>query len=162
MVSAVAHRDALAGIVGDAHVRAADAADSVAGVLPSVVVEPAGEEQVAAVLACASCDSLAVVVRGGGTKLDWGAPPRRCDLLLSTARLDAVVEHEPGDLVCVVQSGVRLSALQRALAPHRQRLMLDPGHGVAATLGGIAAAGGGGPLRTRYRAGRDLCIGARF
>jgi glycolate oxidase FAD binding subunit len=162
-VSAVAgHRGVLAEIVGNAHVRDAADADAVAGVRPSLVVEPGDEEQVAAVLACASRDGLAVVARGGGTKLDWGAPPRRCDVVLSTARLDAVVEHEPGDLVCVVQAGVRLESLQRALAPHGQGLMLDPRHGVEATVGGIVAAGAHGPLRTGYGTARDLVIGARF
>ena len=162
MVSAAGVREILAGITGDDFVRDAVAADAVAGVQPSLVVSPGTEAEVSAVLACASRDGLAVVVRGGGTKLDWGAPPSRCDVLLSTARLDAVVEHEPGDLVCVVQAGLRLDALQAALAPHGQRLALDPGHGVAATLGGIAAAGAWGPLRARYGTARDLVIGARF
>ena len=162
MVSTVLPRGALEDIAGAAFVRDVEPADAVGGVVPSLVVAPADEAEVAAVLACASRDGLAVVVRGGGTKLDWGAPPRRCDVVLSTARLDALVEHEPGDLVCVVQGGARLDALQEALAPHRQALMLDPGHGVAATLGGIVAAGATGPLRTRYGTARDLVIGARF
>jgi glycolate oxidase FAD binding subunit len=152
----------LGDIVGAAHVRDAVDADNIGGIVPSLVVSPGSEEEVAAVLSCASREGLCVVVRGGGTKLDWGAPPRRCDVVLSQARLDAVVEHEPGDLVCVAQAGVRLGALQALLAPHRQALMLDPPHGVAATLGGIAAAGAWGPLRTRYGTMRDLVIGARF
>ena len=162
MVSAVTRRDQACAIVGDAHVHDADERDAVAGVIPSLVVAPADEEQVAAVLAWATRESLRVVVRGGSTKLRWGAPPRGCDVVLSTARLDALVEHEPGDLVCVAQAGMPLAALQQALAPHRQALMLDPGHGVAATLGGIVAANAWGPLRTGYGTARDLVIGARF
>jgi glycolate oxidase FAD binding subunit len=127
-----------------------------------VTEEPDDEAEVSALLRRASRDGQAVLVRGGGTKLDWAPPPRRCDVLLSTRRLDALVEHEPGDLVCVVQAGMRLDALQDMLAPHGQRLMLDPGQGVAATVGGIVAAGAHGPLRTRYGAARDLVIGARF
>jgi glycolate oxidase FAD binding subunit len=160
--AAAANRQVLAGIVGNSHVRDATAEDAVAGVAPSLVVDPGDEGEVAAVLACASRDGLAVVARGSGTKLDWTPPPQRCALLLSTVRLDALVEHEPGDLVCVVQAGMRLRTLQAALAPHGQRLALDPGHGVAATLGGIAAAGAWGPLRTRYGTMRDAVIGARF
>lgn len=162
MVSAASLRDVLAGVVGDAHVREAVATDAVAGVAPSLVVSPGSEAEVSAVLAAASRDGSAVVVRGGGTKVDWGAPPSRCDLLLSTSRLDTLVEHEPGDLVCMVQAGLRLEALQAALAPHGQRLALDPGGGVAATIGGIVAANAWGPLRTRYGTARDLVIGARF
>jgi glycolate oxidase FAD binding subunit len=160
--AAIGHRRVLADIVGNAHVRSAGAQDEVAGVAPSLVVQPGDEAEVAAVLACASRDGLAVVVRGGGTKLDWAPPPLRCDIVLSTARLHTLVEHEPGDLVCVVQAGMRLDALQATLAPHGQRLALDPGHGVAATLGGIAAAGAWGPLRTGHGTMRDAVIGARF
>ena len=162
MVSALTRRDQACAIVGDAFVRDADECDAVAGVVPSLVVAPADEEQVATVLAWATRESLHLVARGGGTKLRWGAPPRGCDVVLSTARLDALVEHEPGDLVCVAQAGMALHALQQALLPHRQALMLDPGHGVAATLGGIVAANAWGPLRTRYGTARDLVIGARF
>jgi glycolate oxidase FAD binding subunit len=130
--------------------------------VPLLVVSPASEDEVAAVLSWASRDRLAVVVRGGGTKLAWGAPPQRCDVVLSTSRLSGVVEHEPGDLVCVARAGTTLASLQEALAAHGQRLALDPPHGVAATLGGIVATGAHGPLRTQYGTARDLVLGARF
>ena len=37
-----------------------------------------------------------------------------------------LVEHDPGDLTCTVEAGVRLSALRDALAASGQRLSLDP------------------------------------
>ena len=37
-----------------------------------------------------------------------------------------VVEHEPGDLTCVVEGGLRLSALQARARAARQMLALDP------------------------------------
>jgi glycolate oxidase FAD binding subunit len=55
-----------------------------------------------------------------------------------------------------------LAVLQSMLAAHGQRLALDPPHGVAATVGGIVAAGAWGPLRTHYGTARDLVIGCRF
>jgi glycolate oxidase FAD binding subunit len=155
-----------AAVVGEPHVRTAAEADVVHGVRPSLVVEPADEGEVAAVLAEASRQGLAVVVRGGGTMLEWGAPPRRCHVVLSTQRLDRVVEHQPGDLICVAQAGVTMAALQAALdlAPgRRQRLMIDPPRPPeSASLGGIVATGVAGPLRTRYGTIRDLLIGVRF
>jgi glycolate oxidase FAD binding subunit len=152
-------------IVGESWVRDATAADEVAGVQPALVVTPAGEEEVAAVLRLASRGGLRVVARGGGTKLDWGRPPRDCDVVLSTQRLSALVEHEPADLVCVVQAGMPIDTLQRALlgAPgHRQRLMLDPPSPGAQSVGGVLACNAAGGLRTRYGTPRDLVIGARF
>lgn len=155
-----------AALVGEAHARVAGDDDSVHGLSPSLVVEPADEAEVSAVLGVASQRGLAVAVRGGGTQLTWGAPPRRCDLVLSTQRLDRLVEHQPGDLICVAGAGMRLGTLQAALGRadgHRQRLMLDPpGLAERATLGGIAATGCSGPLRNRYGTLRDLLIGVRF
>ena len=37
-----------------------------------------------------------------------------------------ILEHEPGDLTCIVEGGIRLSVLCAALAEHGQRLSLDP------------------------------------
>lgn len=139
--------------------------DAVRGVLPSAVVSPGSEAEVSAVLAAATAAGLAVVVRGGGTKLDWGAPPSRCDLVLSTTRLEGIVDHEPADLVCVARAGTTLAALQARLAStegFRQRLMLDPPHADGATLGGVVATAASGPLRTRFGTPRDLVIGASF
>ena len=44
------------------------------------VVEPASEEEVSTALRCADQEGLAVIPRGGGTKLDWGNPPSRADV----------------------------------------------------------------------------------
>jgi glycolate oxidase FAD binding subunit len=152
-------------LVGAAHVRAADATDAVGGMVPGLVVSPADEAEVASVLSAATARGLAVVARGGGTKIDWGSPPERCDVVLSTSRIDGIVDHEPADLVCVVRAGTALSHLQEALASapgFRQRLMLDPPQAERATIGGVLATAASGPLRTRFGTPRDLVIGASF
>lgn len=79
------------------------------------------------------------------------------DLAVSTARLDRIVEHEATDLTCIVEPGVRLSELEHALAPHGQRLALDPPGDP--TIGECIAEGLSGPLRHRYGAVRDLILG---
>ncbi len=70
---------------------------------------------------------------------------------------DAVVEHEPGDLTCIVGAGMRLSALQRRLAEHGQRLSLDPPG--EPTLAECVLEDLSGPLRHRFGTMRDLLIG---
>jgi glycolate oxidase FAD binding subunit len=163
MASPSRHGDALVALraaVGEAHARPAGPGDSIDGVLPALVVEPGTAAEVAAVLADAHGLGLTVVPRGSGTKLDWGAPPRRADVVLDTRRLDRVVEHAAGDLVATAQAGVRLDALQGVLAASGQRLALDPPE-PGATLGGIVAAGASGPRRHRFGTARDLLIGVR-
>jgi len=150
----------LASLVG-AGVRPAADTDSVAGVRPQVVVEPANEEEVAAVLAFANTEGLHVLVRGGGTQLALGFPPTGGDILLSTARLNGIVEHVPHDLVVTAQAGLRLTELQATLAKSKQWLALDPTLPVEATIGGIVATNATGPRRLRYGGVRDQIIGVR-
>jgi glycolate oxidase FAD binding subunit len=68
-----------------------------------------------------------------------------------------LIEHEPGDLTCIVEAGMRLSELQERLARHGQMLALDPPGDP--TIGACLAADLSGPRRHRYGAMRDLVIG---
>lgn len=145
-------------LVGNDSVYETGDSDAVDEVKPLYVVEPSTVEEAAEVLKLASRESLTVLPRGGGTKLGWGNPPERADLVLSTARLDRVLEHASGDLVVSVQAGVTLEQLQPELALTGQQLALDPPHS-GATLGGIIATNASGPMRLRYGTVRDLLIG---
>ena len=141
------------------HAREAGDGDAVGGVPARFVAAPGSTDEAAAVLRVAAGHDLALVARGGGTKLDWGAPPRRVDLVVETRRLDRVVEHAAGDLVVVVQAGVPLAALADRLAGAGQRLAIDevvPG----TTVGGALATGLTGPRRLQVGAVRDLVLGA--
>jgi glycolate oxidase FAD binding subunit len=79
------------------------------------------------------------------------------DLVLSTRRLDRVLEHEAGDLTCVVEAGVRLSALREQVGAFGQVFALDPPGDP--TLGACLAANLSGPRRHRYGTMRDLVLG---
>jgi len=147
-------------ILGTDHLRPATPADSVSGVLPQLILEPATESHLAAALRLASESKLAVIPRGGGTKLGWGNPPSRGDLILSTARLNKILEHAWADLTVTVEAGCTIQTLQETLAQRSQRLALDPLWPEKATIGGILSANDSGALRLRFGALRDLIIGA--
>jgi glycolate oxidase FAD binding subunit len=131
---------------------------AVDGVPVARVARPGSVAEAGQVLAAAAADGLAVAFVGGGSKLGLGNPPERVDLLVSTERLDQVLEHAAGDLVVRVQGGARLADLQAALAPAGQWLALDPPE-PRATVGGVVAANASGPRRLRYGTVRDLIIG---
>jgi glycolate oxidase FAD binding subunit len=139
-------------------VRPATPADAVAGVAPRYVAAPATEAQAGALLTAAAGLGLAVLPRGGGTRLAWGAAPARCDLVVDTWQLNAVLEHSAGDQVVRAQAGVPLAALTRVLAEAGQRLAVDQVVD-GGTVGGLLATGVAGPLRLRYGTPRDLLIG---
>ncbi|HEY7391990.1 MAG TPA: FAD-binding oxidoreductase [Bryobacteraceae bacterium] len=123
------------------------------------VVEPKTEEEVSEMLRCADRDGVAVIPRGGGTKLAWGNPPARAGLILSTACLNRIVEHAWADLTVTVEAGCRFAELQRALATHGQRLALDPLWPETATIGGILSTNDSGVWRLAYGGLRDLILG---
>jgi glycolate oxidase FAD binding subunit len=124
-------------------------------------VRPASYQEAAEVLREAGADGRRVRTSGAGTKLAWGAPAPKPDVELSTRRLDAIVEHNAGDLTAVVQAGVPLGRLRDQLTEAGQMLSIDPplGPGDAATVGGVLAAADSGPLRHRHGSPRDLVLG---
>ena len=127
--------------------RAARPEDAVAGVMPRFAASPATVAEASELLRAAAAHDLAVVPRGGGSKLAWGAPPRRCDLVVDTRAMDQVLEHAAGDLVVRAQAGVTLAQLGEVLAGAGQQLALDPPpvpRAVAGTRGGSGAGASAG------------------
>jgi glycolate oxidase FAD binding subunit len=148
--------DALAKVCAD--VRPGEPAEGVLGVEPALVAAPKDLSEAADVMRVAAEKGLAVVPRGAETRLDWWAPPERCDLLVDTHRLAKLIEHTAGDLVAKAEAGLSMDALGEKLAERGQRLALDvplPG----STVGGTIASGAAGPLRTMYGTPRNLVIG---
>jgi glycolate oxidase FAD binding subunit len=146
-------------IVRAEHFRPANSADRVAGLQPAFVVEPGNEKELATVLHAANEMGLAVLPRGSGTKMNWGNAPTRGDVILSTARLNKIIEHVWADLTVTVEAGCIIGKLQKVLAQHGQRLALDALWSAQSTIGGVLSTNDSGALRLRFGALRDLIIG---
>ncbi len=149
----------IAKVVGAGHVRDASVSDAVAGVAVAKVIEPGTPEEVAAVLKTASAAGLALIPRGGGTKLEWGNAPKRADAILSLARLDQVEEHAWADMTATLGAGCTVQQAQQTLAQHGQRIAMEPLWPERATIGGVLAANDTGAIRARFGGLRDLVIG---
>ena len=107
---------------------------------------------------------------GQGSRLHWGppvlaAPGEEQPLVVSTSRLDRLLEHCTGDFTVTVQAGMPLTQLQSELAGENQWLAIDAPWGSGAadgqqgTIGGLVARGLAGGLRQRYLGVRDQLIG---
>ncbi len=132
--------------------------DAVDGVPPSMVAQPSSTEQVAEIMRAAAAHRLAVVPRGRGTKLTWGRPPSRVDLVVDMSRMNAVIDHAAGDLIVETQAGAALADVACTVAGAGQRLAVDetvPG----ASVGGTLATATSGPVRVAVGTVRDLLIG---
>lgn len=121
--------------------------------------EPADEAELSALLADANDRHLHVTPMGGGTKAGWGNTVNETGLVLSTARLNSVVEYQWADLTVTVQAGCTIAALQDMLAERGQRVAFDPLWPESATVGGVLSTNDSGALRLGFGGLRDLIIG---
>jgi len=130
------------------------------GKQPALVCTPDREQASAALRLCAEA-AATVTPWGGGTAMALGNPPRQVDVVLDTARLDRVIDHDPANLTVTVESGITLPALQSSLSAQRQFVPVDPPFFERSTLGGIVAGNLNGPRRSYYGSVRDLVIGMK-
>ncbi|MBD2447557.1 FAD-binding oxidoreductase [Nostoc sp. FACHB-152] len=129
---------------------------------PSCIVYPSTQEQLAVVIATAYRNQWRVLPCGNSSKLTWGGLAKSVDIVVSTERINRLIEHAIGDLTVTVEAGMKFSHLQEMLAKSRQFLALDPTNPEAATIGGIVATGDTGSLRQRYGSVRDQLLGITF
>jgi glycolate oxidase FAD binding subunit len=134
---------------------------SVAGKLPALVCLPHSAEQIAAALRICAEAEASVVPWGGGTAMAIGNPPPRLDLIISTIRMNRLLEHDHANLTVTVQSGITLAALQTAVGSRKQFLSFDAPYPERSTIGGIVATNLNGPKRSSHGSVRDLVIGLK-
>ena len=145
--------------LGESHLRRSLLADAIDNIATENIAEPGSAGELAEILKISSEAGLSVIPRGSGSKIGWGNPPRAANLILSTRRLNMVLEHAWGDMTATVEAGCVFADFQRALEQHGQRLALDPLWPEQATIGGILAANDSGALRSRFGSLRDLILG---
>jgi len=126
------------------------AAEAVDGVVPRWSIRASAVEQVAAVVALASEEGLAVVPRGSGKRARSRTSAGARDIVLDVRSMDRIVEDNPDDLTVSVEAGLTAGGLASRLAARRQLLAIDPPGVGFRTLGGLVATAASGPLRARY------------
>ncbi|HBE18255.1 MAG TPA: FAD-binding oxidoreductase [Cyanobacteria bacterium UBA11149] len=129
---------------------------------PQYIVYPNSVTELTEVMKCAYHNYWNVLPCGNGTKLGWGAVGKPIDLVVSTQRLNQVIEHAVGDLTVTAQAGIKFTDLQEILLKTGQFLPIEPCHNGEATLGGIVATADSGSLRHRYGGIRDMLLGISF
>src|SRR5438874_3502402 len=88
---------------------------------------------------------IPVVPRGAGTGLSGGAIARKEAIVLSTARMNRILEVDIPNQRAVVQPGVVNLELSNAAAPLGFYYAPDPSSQKACTIGGNVAENSGGP-----------------
>lgn len=137
----------IAQIVGNSNVSSAK---------ETIVVAPASAEEISEILKLASSERWSVLPVGGMTWINSTA-----NIIVSTSRLNQIIEHQPADLIAIAQAGVTLTDFNAKLAENGQWLPLDPPDDGRATLGGVVATGIGGPQQFAYGRPRGSVIGMK-
>jgi glycolate oxidase FAD binding subunit len=123
---------------------------------------PATAAELAEVVTRAQNDKSPLLVAGNRSKLDWGGCVTGAKTVVSTQKLDRLIDHAVGDLTVTVAVGMKFDRLQQILAAAGQFLPLDPAYPDRATIGGIIATADTGSLRHRYGSVRDVLLGIQF
>ncbi len=113
-----------------------------------------------AVRICADL-GVPVVARGAGTGLSGGANAVDDCLVLDLSRMDAVLEVDPDNLLCVVQPGVVNNDLKAVVAERGLWYPPDPASAPWSTIGGNVATNAGGLCCLKYGVTRDYVLGMR-
>ncbi len=128
---------------------------------PSCIVYPHTEAELSEVIACAYQNKWRVLACGNCSKISWGGLVE-VDLVVSTQRLNQLIQHAVGDLTITLESGTKFADVQDILGTAGQFLALDPTAPESATMGGIVATADTGSLRQRYGGVRDQLLGMSF
>ena len=128
---------------------------------PECVVRPESVEEVAEVLRWASAEGVGVLPICSGRHVSLSSEDRelRRWVVLATDRLSGIETYEAADLTVTAGAGTPMSTVDAALRANRQWAPFDPPHGLARSLGGLAAEAAHGPLWMGYGELRNHVLG---
>ncbi len=130
--------------------------------MPSAVVIPQSSEEIGEIVNICHENRLPLTVRGSGTNLSGGTIPEGNGVVMSTGRLNKIIEINEADMYAVVQPGVITAKLAAAVEAKGLFYPPDPGSQAVSTLGGNVAENAGGLRGLKYGVTKDYVMGLRF
>jgi len=118
--------------------------------MPEAVVFPENAQQIAEIMKLANRALVPVVARGGGTGLAAAAVPLFGGIVVSTERMNQVLEINADAMYMVVQPGVRTDDVQKAAKEQNLFYAGDPCSGDSCVIGGNVATNAGGNRAIKY------------
>jgi glycolate oxidase len=126
---------------------------------PEVVVRVASAAQVSEVFKLAQRERVPVTPRGAGYGLSGGAVPAHGGVVLSTERMNCILEIDRENLMVTVEPGVITGDLHRAVEAEGLFYPPDPASLDSCSIGGNVAEGAGGPRAVKYGVTKDYVCG---
>jgi glycolate oxidase len=159
--------DALKQIVGQEHVLTGpedlmcysyDATPGFSG-MPAAIVRPSTAQEVSKILAVCNETKTPVYTRGAGTNLSAGCVPTKGGIIMLMARMNNILEIDADNLVAVVQPGVVVADLNKAVEQFGLIYPPDPGTVATATMGGTISENAGGLRGLKYGVTKHYVMG---
>jgi len=126
--------------------------------VPDVVVFPENEEDVAKVLAFANENGIPVYPRGAGSGLTGGSAPLEGGIVISTERMNRIIEIDEDNLAVLTEPGVVTYELQKEVEKRGLFYPPDPSSYKYSTIGGNIAENAGGPRCVKYGVTKDYVM----
>ena len=126
--------------------------------LPDMVAHASSAEEISGIIRLANREGFAVIPRGAGTGFTGGSLPVNGGLVLTTTRMNRIIEIDPDNMTAWVEAGVINGDLQDAAAAYGLFFPPDPSSLRFSTLGGNAAENAGGPRAVKYGVTRDYIM----
>ena len=126
--------------------------------LPEVVVEVKSTEEISKILSYCNGHDIPVTPRGAGTGLCGGCVTIHGGVLLSTIKMNQVLEIDKKTMTAVVEPGVLLMEFADLVSENDLLYAPDPGE-KSATIGGNVMTNAGGMRAVKYGVTRDYVKG---
>ena len=125
---------------------------------PDIVLKPRTTEEVSAIMRLCHEHRIPVTPRGAGTGLSGGALPHLGGVLLSTERMNSIVEIDERNLQVTTEPGVITEVLQNAVKEKGLFYPPDPSSRGSCFIGGNIAENSGGPKAVKYGVVKDYVL----
>ena len=125
---------------------------------PDLVIKPKTTAEIAAIMKVCNSHKIPVTPRGAGTGLSGGALPRFGGIVLSTERLNSIIEIDSQNLQVTTEPGVITEVLQNAVKEKGLFYPPDPSSRGSCFIGGNIAENSGGPKAVKYGVVKDYVL----
>ncbi len=126
--------------------------------LPQVVLRPRTTDEISRIMRICNEHLIPVTPRGAGTGLSGGALPHLGGVLLSTDRMNAILDIDEQNLQVTTEPGVITEVLQNAVKEKGLFYPPDPSSRGSCFIGGNIAENSGGPKAVKYGVVRDYVL----
>lgn len=125
---------------------------------PNVILKPRTAEEISEILKICNKDLIPVTPRGGGTGLSGGALAWKGGVLVSTERMNSIIEIDERNLQVTTEPGVITEVLQNAVKEKDLFYPPDPASKGSCFIGGNIAENSGGPKAVKYGVVKDYVL----